>query len=100
MEDERGAIDAALPLLIQTGRGWKGRTTRWRHRDGGLRVLESNASPLFDEAGRVIGYRGVDRDVTQRVQQQYKIRQLGRIHAVLSALGSAVLHSPEFCACR
>jgi PAS domain S-box-containing protein len=95
MEDERGAIETALPGLIAAGKGWNGRTTRWRHRDGSARVLESNASPLFDEQRRVIGYRGVDRDVTQRVQQRQKIQQLARIHAVLSALGSAVLRSAE-----
>lgn len=74
-------------------RGWRNWVLRWRHRDGGLRCLESTAQPLRDEHGRHAGYRGIDRDVTLRLQQDARIAQLGRIHAVLGALGNAVLRA-------
>ncbi|MDC0740064.1 PAS domain S-box protein [Polyangium mundeleinium] len=36
------------------------------HKDGRRVVLETSGVPLFDEAGTLCGYRGVDRDVTMR----------------------------------
>jgi PAS domain S-box-containing protein len=37
-----------------------------RHRDGRLVVLETSGIPLFDAAGRYRGYRGIDRDISER----------------------------------
>ena len=95
LDEDRAKVERALPNLMATRRGWHRWTLRWRHRDGSIRVLESTAHPVLDAAGALIGYRGVDRDVTERVQQEAKIRQLARIHAVLSALGNAVLRSRD-----
>jgi len=36
------------------------------HRDGRRVVLETNGVPITDDSGALIGYRGVDRDVTDR----------------------------------
>lgn len=35
-------------------------------KNGGHVILETNGVPFFDEAGKVAGYRGVDRDITER----------------------------------
>jgi len=37
-----------------------------RHKDGHLVVLETNGIPIFDEEGQLKGYRGIDRDITER----------------------------------
>jgi len=37
-----------------------------RHRDGHEVVLETSGTPVFDEQGEFLGYRGVDRDITER----------------------------------
>ncbi len=39
-----------------------------RHKDGRLVVLETSGIPFFDAEGRFQGYRGVDRDITERKQ--------------------------------
>jgi len=36
------------------------------HKDGRPVVLETNGVPVLDAAGKAIGYRGVDRDITDR----------------------------------
>jgi len=36
------------------------------HRDGRLVVLETNGVPFFDSDGEFRGYRGIDRDITER----------------------------------
>ena len=35
------------------------------HKDGSLRYVLTNGAPMLDEEGRLLGYRGLDRDVTQ-----------------------------------
>lgn len=95
VEEDRQSVLADLPFLIAAKQGWRGRILHWRHRDGSVRLLESNAQPCFDEAGNMVGYRGIDRDVTLRMQQARKIEQLARIQAVLSAHGNAVLRASD-----
>ena len=46
-----------------------------RHKDGRLVVFETNATPFFDLAGKFKGYRGVDRDITERKQAEEALSQ-------------------------
>ncbi len=46
-----------------------------RHKDGHVVVLETNAVPIFDPAGELVGYRGMDRDITARKQVEMALRQ-------------------------
>ena len=43
---------------------------RWHARDGDVRYLESNAVPVLDESGSLVGFRGSDRDITDRKQAE------------------------------
>ncbi len=38
------------------------------HKDGRLVVLETSGVPFFDPNGEFVGYRGIDRDITERKQ--------------------------------
>lgn len=82
-------------LLEEKKQGWTGLISRWRHKDGSYRSLESNALPLFDEAGKVIGYRGTDRDVTERIRQQQNIARLSRINAVSSNINAMIVRAKD-----
>ncbi len=46
-----------------------------RHKDGHLVVLETNCVPVFDPAGSLRGYRGMDRDITERKKVEVALRQ-------------------------
>lgn len=91
--DDRLEVQRRVPALAAEDRGWRNWRLRWRHRDGSVRVLESTATPRHDESGKLIGFRGVDQDVTERLQQESRIRHLVRIHGVLSSLGKVVLRA-------
>jgi len=93
--DDRADAESKLRGLADNAIGWRNQRLRWCHRNGSVRLLDSTARPLFDGNGVVMGSRGVDRDVTLRTQQEAKIRQMARIHAVLSALGTAILRSRD-----
>nr|MBA3692838.1 PAS domain-containing protein [Acidobacteriota bacterium] len=55
-----------LPTFIAEKRGWTNLVFRWYHKDGSVRDLESNAVPFLDADGELIGYRGANRDITER----------------------------------
>jgi PAS domain S-box-containing protein len=44
--------------------------------DGGIRHVSVSGLPMFDEAGRFTGYRGVGRDITERKRAEQLTRQV------------------------
>ncbi|MFC2078987.1 PAS domain S-box protein [Candidatus Bipolaricaulota bacterium] len=64
--EDKDDVEAWLPQWIQEETGWHNLVLRWRHKDGRWRWLESNAAPIFDAGGELVGFRGVDRDITDR----------------------------------
>jgi len=93
LPEDREQVLERLPRLVAARCGWERWRLRWRHRDGSVRVLESNATPRFDADGELVGYRGVDQDITEQLRQENRIQSLVRIHAVLSALGNTILRA-------
>jgi len=58
------------------------------HKDGRLVVLETSGVPFFDTAGRLYGYRGIDRDITERKRME---EQLLLVESAIEASISAVI---------
>ena len=46
------------------------------HRDGREVVLETSGVPVFDEKGEYLGYRGIDRDITERKRSETALEQI------------------------
>lgn len=74
-QEDAFAFAAEFPVFVKTKKGWRGRRMRWLHKDGNYRWLESNAMPMLDTEGTVIGFRGVDRDITERIKAEESLRQ-------------------------
>jgi PAS domain S-box-containing protein/diguanylate cyclase (GGDEF)-like protein len=68
-----------------------GAVARWRTRDGQLRWLERNVVSVLDESSQIVGYRGTDRDITSRREQETRLQRLTRAYRMLSSTGSAIL---------
>jgi PAS domain S-box-containing protein len=73
-EEDRRWAQTELPRMIAEGRGWTEWVIRWRHKDGSYRYLESNAVPILGPSGEVLGFRGSDRDITDRVRAERELR--------------------------
>jgi PAS domain S-box-containing protein/diguanylate cyclase (GGDEF)-like protein len=63
----------------------------WLTATGEQRWLERNAVAILDAAGHVTGYRGTDRDITARQDQEARLQRLTRCYRMLSSTGSAIL---------
>jgi PAS domain S-box-containing protein len=46
-----------------------------RHKDGRLLVFETSGAPFFNVEGQFMGYRGVDRDITERKRAEEALRE-------------------------
>lgn len=87
-EQDRQMVEARLPEWIGRKQGWAHLLVRWLHKDGSLRYLESNAVPILDADGEVTGFRGVDRDITERRKAANRARELQSQLAHVLRLGS------------
>ena len=75
-EDEKSWFKINFENWVHQEQGWSNVVLRWRHKNGQYRYLESNAVPYFDPLRKLIGFRGVDRDITPRKQAEDKLRFL------------------------
>jgi len=46
-----------------------------RHKNGETVVLETSGVPILTDEGELSGYRGIDRDITQRIQNESALRE-------------------------
>jgi PAS domain S-box-containing protein len=59
---------------VRQGRVLLRSVNRYRHRDGHLVIMETCAVGYFGAGGRLNGYRGIDRDITERSQTEEEQR--------------------------
>lgn len=90
-ESDRELMQDAMQRLHKDSPTLGPLIARWQHADGGARWLERHALALIDSDGRVTGFRGADRDVTQRELQQARIKRLTRVLEMLSGINTAVV---------
>lgn len=57
------------------------------HKDGRRVVLETSGVPVFNENGELVGYRGIDRDITDRKRSEELVRSSqAKLRALLNAI--------------
>lgn len=62
------------------------------HKNGSQIVLETNGTPILGEDGLFLGYRGIDRDITDRNKSLQHIQQLSKVYETLSKCNHAITH--------
>jgi diguanylate cyclase (GGDEF)-like protein len=81
-EPANAAVEPADPVpplgaeCFVPGRPFRDRRVSLLGGDGRLRILETSAVPLVDRAGRFVGYRGIAREVGERVRAEQRLRFL------------------------
>ncbi len=69
-DEDRKHWSEDLPPPERIARPFHRLVNRYRHRDGREIYTESTGAPIFDEAGRLVRWRGVDMDITARKQSE------------------------------
>ena len=73
--DDRPIYRHTLKRVAVSRTGWHGLLLRWRAKDGSYRSLESNASPMIDSHGLLVGFHGINRDITERKAAEQAIAE-------------------------
>ena len=94
-EEDRGEFEKLLNQWISEGRGWTGLVLRWKHKHEGYRYLESNGLPVFDPQDKLVGYRGADRDITERKLAEEALSQQAERAALTNRISQAVRRTLE-----
>ena len=89
------SAEAASALLPSGQEPLTGAVGCWRAADGRARWLERNAVAILGDRGELLGYRGTDRDITLRREQEARLQRLTRTYRMLSSTGSAILRLHE-----
>ncbi len=61
------------------------------HKDGSLIHLESSGKPFYDTNGNLLGFRGVERNISERKQAEEKLRtEHDKFRGVLNVIGEGL----------
>ncbi|MCP4689026.1 MAG: PAS domain S-box protein [Desulfobacterales bacterium] len=74
--DEAERMAAEYDAIYKSARPIKSIEIINIHKDGREVILETSGLPVLDGSGRVLGYRGVDRDITVRKKSEEEVRGL------------------------
>jgi PAS domain S-box-containing protein len=91
--EDRRYFEEAFPYFVSERRGWTGMILRRRHKDGSYRYLESSGMPILDQGGALTGYRGTDRDITERRRNEEALTELAEREALINRISEAVHRS-------
>ncbi|MDD5036682.1 MAG: PAS domain S-box protein [Methylococcaceae bacterium] len=73
-EEDRQHWTQNLPPAPKLQERFSRLVNRYRHRDGFEVFTESTGEPIFDAQGRLVKWRGVDHDITERKRQEDALR--------------------------
>ena len=60
-------------------------------RDGTPHITLTSGTPILDHDGDLLGYRGVDRDITARKEAEKRVQRLSNLYAALSDCNQAIV---------
>jgi diguanylate cyclase (GGDEF)-like protein/PAS domain S-box-containing protein len=89
--EDLAALDFAMHTLGPNQRTASNLQARWRHRNGSYRWLERNMLALLGDGGQITGFRGSERDFSERRRQEKHISRLTRVLKMLSGVNSAMV---------
>ena len=73
--EEAERLRPGVLSLLREPRPFRNLENRNLHQDGSERILLSSGVPFFDERGRLLGYRGMDCDITERRQTERELER-------------------------
>jgi PAS domain S-box-containing protein len=76
--DDREALKKAALEVFERGERFREFPNRNVHRDGQEVLIHTSGVPIVDESGNLVGYRGTDADVTQRLQAEQERERMAK----------------------
>jgi PAS domain S-box-containing protein len=90
-EKDRAALARQFERLIKSQKPLIRLENTYVRKDGGLVILETNGVPFFYPPGCLGGYRGIDRDITERKRSQDELNKATKLESI-SILAGGIAH--------
>ncbi|MEW6349005.1 MAG: response regulator [Thermodesulfobacteriota bacterium] len=90
--DEARRVAKKFAAIVESRKPFRDLENLSKHRDGRLILMETSGHPFFDEMGRLVGYRGTGRDISDRKNAERLSIQSERLKAV-TELAAGVAHN-------
>jgi diguanylate cyclase (GGDEF)-like protein/PAS domain S-box-containing protein len=92
--DEREQLKvAAWEVFVQKGR-FQNFINRNLHKDGRSVMIETSGVPIVDKDGKFCGYRGVDRDATERIQAEEVLKYRLEFERLIASVSTNFINLP------
>jgi two-component system, sensor histidine kinase and response regulator len=72
--DEAARVTEVFDAMPPRGERFRDQDRALRHRDGSVRHVLSSGTPIVSSSGKLIGYRGLDRDITDQRRAESALR--------------------------
>ena len=96
--EEAAAIGKKFQAIVEKRTSFSSLENTNRHNDGHEVVLETSGVPFFDTAGKLAGYRGIDRDITQRKQAERNLKiQQKFLQSVIDGVHDSIMVIDDQC---
>ena len=73
--EDQDRVQNMFKEAVYRKKGWQEDAIRWFHKDKSVRFIESRAEPMLDDEGQLIGFYGIDRDITKRIHAEEALRE-------------------------
>jgi len=75
IQEDKQRIVQEVNSIIKSQRSFQNLEKRCLHKDGSVVTLEVSGVPVFNEAGTLTGFRGINRNITERKRAEETIRE-------------------------
>ena len=96
VEEDIATIGPEFERMIREREGCSELRNRNRHKDGHEVVVLTSCVPILNQAGELLGFRGVDKDITRRDQMERSLRRQTRELEALLETGRAMAASIDY----
>ncbi len=91
--DEAAKVSEKFNALIQQRVSFRDLVNINIHQDGTLRYIQTSGTPIFADNGEFMGYRGLDRDITERKHADEQMSILSE--AIKQSPNSVIVTDPQ-----
>lgn len=89
--DEAKRVQAVFAHIVDRRETFKDLENVVLHKDGSLRHILTSGVPILAKDGRLLGYRGTDKDITERIAAQLQLHEdEARLRLVLNSTAEAI----------
>ena len=93
--DEAERVGPLFRGILESRESFAGLENTNLHKDGRRVVLETSGVPIFDADGDLVGYRGIDRDVTERKTAEDALRASEQRYRLLADNATDVIWATD-----